>query len=139
MLKVYRVAHYVAVDGDDWRKVSTGFFDDDKYIVSDKQPDTKYNMRMSFDETREYLYQYKLVGLYNGQTYWRKKPTIRIKYYGAWDIVVYKRFNTLSYKTEFEEVKDPSLSWLERNLSSEDSMKYLHDKWLSLQNKQEEK
>ena len=138
MLKVYKVIHYANIDNRGWFRVVDSWWNGE-YILSDKWMLPVYIQPMSFAETREYLENHELVGVASGQTYFRKRPTVVFKSFKDIEAYSYKHFNTFSYKTEFKEVKDPSLSWLERNLSSEDAMRYLHDKWLSLQNKQEEK
>jgi hypothetical protein len=132
MLKIYEVKNYVSIDGRGWFRVVDSWFGCD-YVLSDKLMLPIFIKPMSFAETREYLESHELMGLENGQTYWRKRPTVVVKSFRDFEAYSYKHFSTLEYKTEFEEVKDPSLSWLERNLSSEDALRYLNDKWTELQ------
>lgn len=79
MLKVYDVYHYVSVDGADWRRV------DNAYTIRDEEPTDRMILdNATFDEVRKYLSEHLLWGVYNGNTFFRNKPTVEISYSGAW-------------------------------------------------------
>lgn len=132
MLKIYKVHNYVSIDGADWREVVNSWFTDIKCKASNENLDIKYIVRrLSFDETRKYLDNHKLNGVWNDTTFWRKKSTICVRYRGAWDDVIYKHFNTISYKQEYEEWKDVSLQWIMENLPAEQTIQYLKERGIA--------
>lgn len=113
MLKIYKAHNYVSIDDADWREVMRGWLSDIEFKASNEDIDMKYMARrLSFDEAREYLNGHKLDGVWNDTTFWRKKPTICVRYCDAWNDIVYKHFDTISYKQEYEECKDISLQWI---------------------------
>lgn len=132
MLKIYKVRNYVSVDGADWRQVIRGWLSDIECKASNEDLDMKYMARrLSFDEAREYLNGHKLDGVWNDTTFWRKKPTICVRYCDAWDDVIYKHFNTLSYKQEYEEWTDVSLQWIIKNLPADQTIQYLKERGIT--------
>ena len=87
--------------------------------------------RLSFDETREYFNNHKLDGVWNDTIFWGKKPTICVRYCDAWDDVVYKHFNTISYKQEYVEWTDVSLEWIIKNLHADTAVQYLKERGIT--------
>jgi hypothetical protein len=127
MLKVYNVVSYVSVDGAKWRSVGhTG------YCCTDANLDIKLILdNASFDEAREYVNNHFLDGVYNTCTFWRGKPTISVRYRDAWDDVVYKNFNTISYKNVYTEYKHVTLGWMMEHLPAEDVIQYLKERGIT--------
>ena len=132
MLKIYKVRNYVSVDGADWRQVIQSWLSDIKCKVSNEDLDMKYMAcRLSFDEAREYLNSHKLDGVWNNTTFWRKRPTICVRYCDAFDDVVYKHFDTISYKQEYEECKDISLQWIIENFPADQTIQYIKERGIT--------
>ena len=122
MLKVYDVYHYVSVDGADWRCV------DNAYTIRDEEPANRIiRENATFDEVREYLNKHLLWGMYNGNTFFRNKPTVKISYSDAWSPVEYRHLKTLSYKEVYREWKDVPLKWLMEHASAEQFTQYLKE------------
>lgn len=127
MLKVYLVTDYVSIDGADWRAVGVcGYRATEKELSSQLILDD-----LTFDEAYEYLSRNYLTGIYTDQTLYKHTPLIRINYSDAWEPVVYRRFNNMSYKTEFEEWKNVSLDWIIKNLSADQCIQYLKDRGMA--------
>lgn len=124
MLKIYKVVSYVSVDGAKWRSVgSTG------HCCTDEDLDVKFILdKSSFDEAREYISAHLLDGVWNSNTFWRNKPVIAVKYRDAWDEVVYKNFDTISYKNVYTEDKNVSLEWLMKHLTADQTIQYLKER-----------
>lgn len=127
MLKIYTVVSYVSVDGAKQRSVGqTG------HCCTDEDRDAKFILdNASFEEVREYNNPHFLEGVWNSNTFWKKKPTICVRYCDAWDDVVYKHFNTLSYKQEYEEWTDVSLQWIIKNLPAYQTIQYLKERGIT--------
>lgn len=127
MLKVYNVTDYVSIDGADWREVG-GY----GYGVFDEEPKNELRLdNLTFTEAYEYLSQNCLSGVWNDNTFFRKKPIIRVSYNDALDPVNYRRFNKMSYKREFVEYKDVSLEWIIKHLSADQCIQYLKDRGMT--------
>lgn len=128
MLKVYNVVSYVSVNGAKWRSVGhTG------YCCTDENRDIKLILdNASFDEAREYVNNHFLDGVYNTCTFWREKPTISVRYRDAWDDVVYKNFNTISYKNVYTEDKHVTLGWMMEHLSADKVIQYLKERGITI-------
>lgn len=133
MLKIYKVRNYVSIDGADWRKVVLSWFIPTKYKTSSKPLETEHILcNMSFADTREYLRNNELDGIFNIHSFWTDAPKkIGIRYYDADDIVYYKHFNTISYKIEYEEWTDVSLNWIMENLSADECIQYLKERGIT--------
>lgn len=127
MLKVYNVTDYISIDGKPWREIACG------NIASDKELESQLILdNLSFDEVREYLQQHNLTGIWNDSTFFRKKPTIKIYCaYNMWDPIIYKNFNTLSYKREYKEWSNVSLDWIMKNLSADECIQYLKERGMT--------
>ena len=127
MLKVYTVVSYVSVDGAKWRSVGhVG------HCCTDEERDVKFILdNASFAEAREYINNHFLDGIFNSETYWREKPVIVVHYRDAWDGVVYKKFNTISYKNVYTEDKNVTLSWMMEHLSAETVIQYLKERGIT--------
>ena len=131
MLKIYKVHNYVSVDGAEWRRVIKGWLSDVQCIaVEDYSLDYPMH-RLSFNEAREYLYNNKLDGIWNDKTFWTKNPTICIRYADAWDDVIYKHFDTISYKQEYVEWTDVPLEWIINHLPAEQTIQYLKERGIT--------
>ena len=127
MLKIYTVVSYVSVDGAKWRSVGQI-----GHCCTDEDQDVKFILdKSSFDETREYLSNNLLDGVYNSETFWRSKPTIVVYYRDAWDGVKYKNFNTISYKNVYTEAKNVSLEWLMKHLTADQTIQYLKERGIT--------
>ena len=127
MLKIYTVVSYVSVDGAKWRSVGQI-----GHCCTDEDRDVKFILdKSSFDETREYLSNNLLDGVYNSETFWRSKPTIVVYYRDAWDEVEYKNFNTISYKNVYTEDKNVSLEWLMKHLTADQTIQYLKERGIT--------
>ena len=127
MLKIYTVVSYVSIDGAKWRSVGqVGHYctheDRDVKLILDKS---------SFDEVREYNKSHFLDGVWNISTFWRNKPAIAIKYRDAWDDVVYKSFDTMSYKNVYTEDKNVTLEWLMKHLTADQTIQYLKERGIT--------
>lgn len=127
MLKVYLTTNYVSIDGADWRAVGGCGY----RATEEELSDQLILDNLTFDEVYEYLSQNYLIGIYDDQTLFRHKPIIQINYSDAWDPVTYRRFNNMSYKTEFEEWKNVSLEWLVEHLSADQCIQYLKDRGMA--------
>lgn len=126
MLKIYTVTHYVSIDGDNWRVINYG------ERASDKELESQLAMNnLSFEEARDYLSQHYLRGVWNGGTFFRNKPVIAVDYYGAIEPVRYRRFNTISYKSEYEEWENVSLDWIMKHLSADECIQYLKERGMT--------
>lgn len=127
MLKIYDVIDYISIDGARWRSVG-GW----RYKATDDELENKLILNdVSFDEAREYFADHPLDGVCNDNTFFRNKPTIRVKYSDAWDSVEYRHFNKLSYKREFEEWKNVTLEWIMKHLSADQCIQYLKDRGMA--------
>lgn len=127
MLKVYSVVSYVSVDDAKWRSVGQI-----GYCCTEDECDVKLILdKSSFDEVREYNNTHFLDGVWNISTFWRNKPAIAIKYRDAWDDVVYKNFNTMSYKNVYTEDKNVTLGWMMDHLPAEKVIQYLKDRGIT--------
>lgn len=132
MLKVYKVHNYVSIDGDDWREVVWSWFIPTKCKTSSELLETEYRLHnASFNEAREYLQSNELDGIDNSSTYWRKKPIVWVRYDDARDIVNYRYFNTISYKTEYKEWTDVSLEWIIKSLPADQTIQYLKERGIT--------
>lgn len=132
MLKIYKVYNYISVDGADWRQVIRGWLADIECKTSHIDLGMEYMMhRLSFDEARAYLNNHKFDGIWNDTTFLKKKPTICVRYCDVWDDVVYKHFDTISYKTEYVEWKDVSLEWILKNLPADTAIQYLKERGIT--------
>ena len=132
MLKVYKVHNYVSIDGDDWREVVWSWFIPTKCKTSSELLETEYRLHnASFNEAREYLQSNELDGIGNSSTYWRKKPIVWVRYDDARDIVNYRHFNTISYKTEYKEWTDVSLEWIIKSLPADQTIQYLKERGIT--------
>lgn len=132
MLKIYKVYNYISVDGADWRQVIRGWLADIECKASHIDLGMEYMMhRLSFDEAREYLKNHKFDGIWNDTSFWKKQPTICVRYCDGWDDVVYKHFDTISYKTEYVEWKDVSLEWILKNLPADQTIQYLKERGIT--------
>lgn len=128
MLKVYHVYDYVSIDGAKWRTVG-GY---GGYKVTDEEVEAKLVLdNVSFEEVREFLSHNLLDGVWNESTFFRHKPTIAVHYQDAWDWVVYRHFDTMSYKREYKENKDVSFQWLTEHLSAEQLIQYLKERGIT--------
>ena len=128
MLKVYSIKDYVSIDGADWREVG-GW----GHRVADdtKVPDSINIGQMSFDETYDHLSKNSLCGVYRDSTFFRHKPTIRIRYNDSWDDVAYQCFHTFAYKRTFVEMENVTLEWIMKNLSADECIQYLKDRGIT--------
>lgn len=127
MLKIYKVVSYVSVNGAKWRSVGQA-----GYCCTDENRDAKIILdNVSFEEVREYNNAHFLDGVWNINTFWRNKPAIAIKYQDAWDDVVYKNFNTMSYKNVYTENKNVSLEWLMKHLTADQTIQYLKERGIT--------
>lgn len=127
MLKVYHIHDYISIDGSEWREVG-GY--GEKAIDGDPETELRLD-NASFAEAYEYLTQYLLCGLYINTTFFRKKPTIEVSYNDAWDNVVYRHFDTISYKREYEEYKNVSLKWLMEHATADQFIQYLKERGIT--------
>lgn len=127
MLKVYTVVSYVSVDGAKWRSVGHS-----GWCCTDEDRDVKLILdNASFEEVREYNDTHFLDGIWNSNTFWRNKPVIAVKYRDAWDDVVYKSFNTMSYKNVYTEDKNVTLGWMMEHLSADQTIQYLKERGIT--------
>jgi hypothetical protein len=127
MLKIYDVIDYVSIDGADWRRVG-GY----GYRVTDNEIENTLILNgLSFDEVREYLSQNALCGVWNDSTFFLGKPTIRISYNDVWSDVEYRKFNKMSYKSEFKERRNVSLEWIIGHLSADQCIQYLKERGMT--------
>jgi hypothetical protein len=128
MLKIYNIKDYVSIDGGDWREVG-GW----GHRVADdaKAPDSIHLGQMSFDETHKYLSENSLCGVCKDSTFFRHKPTIRVRYNDAFDDVTYQHFNTFAYKRTFVEMEDVSMEWIMKNLSADQCIQYLKERGMT--------
>ena len=127
MLKVYNVYDYVSIDGAKWRAVGrTG------YKVTDEEVENKLILdNASFEDAREFLSNNILDGVWNDSTFFRNKPTVCVGYQDAWEPVTYKRFNTISYKTEYKEYQNVTTKWLMEHLSADKFIQYLKERGIT--------
>lgn len=123
MLKVYNVNSYVSIDGAKWREVGHP-----GYKVSEEDKGTELILdNASFDDVREFLHHKHLDGIWNDSTLFRSKPTIAISYSDGWDPVLYRHFDTMSYKNELTEWTTVSLDWIMKHLSADKCIQYLKE------------
>lgn len=126
MLKIYDVRDYVSIDGTEWRTVGGG------YKITDEECENLLVLdNASFEETRDFLSNGALHGVWNDSTYFRHKPIIVVHYSGAWDVVKYRRFNTMSYKIKYIERKDVSFEWLTNHLTADQFIQYLKERGIN--------
>ena len=127
MLKVYNVVSYVSVDGANWRSVGHP-----GHCCTDEDRDVKLILdNASFAEAREYIGNHFLGGVYNSETFWRNKSVIAVHYRDALDDVVYRNFNTISYKNVYTENKNVTLGWMMEHLSADKVIQYLKERGLT--------
>jgi hypothetical protein len=126
MLKIYNIINYVSIDGAKWREVGSDT------IASEEELETKLMMEnLSFNEAREYLSNNHLDGIKNDNTFFRKRPTIKVNYYDAWDPVEYRYFNTISYKTTVKEWTNVTLEWIIKWLPADQCIQYLKERGIT--------
>lgn len=127
MLKVYNVSYYISIDGADWREVSDG-----GYKIADEEIKMTLILdNASFDEVRAYLSQNFLNGIWNEETWFRRKSVIDVSYSDAWNNVRYYSFNTLSYKTVYREWKTVPMRWLMEHASADQFIQYLKERGIT--------
>lgn len=127
MLKVYNVYDYVSINGAKWRAVGI-----DGYKVTDKEVKNKLILdNASFEEAREFLSNHMLDGVWNDSTFFIGKPTVAINYQDTWEPVSYRRFDTISYKTEYKEYKNVTIEWLMEHLSADQFIQYLKERGIT--------
>ena len=127
MLKIYTVVRYVSIDGAKWRSVGQV-----GYCCTDKDLDVKLILdKSSFDEVREYNQSHFLDGVWNYTTFWRKKPALAVKYRGAFDDVVYTKFNTMSYRNVYTKQENVTLDWLAEHLPADQTIQYLKERGIT--------
>lgn len=128
MLKVYTVRNYVSVDGGKWYEVGTCR----DVMYSNPESATIVIDNASFDEWCEFLQEQKLDGIYYTTTFFRKKPCIVThdwSYY--YDCEKYTHFNTLSYKTVYEEWENVSLAYIMKNFPADQCIQYLKERGIT--------
>lgn len=127
MLKVYRVHEYVSINGAKWREIG-----DSGYKISDEEvSDLLILDNVSFAETREYLKNKIIIGMSNGETLFRRKPLVDIRYADAWDYVSYRHFDTLSYKRTYTEWTTVSMQWLMEHATADQFIQYLKERGIT--------
>ena len=127
MLKVYQVYKYASIDGGDWRQVGSS-----GYTITDEElSECIFLDNASFADTREYLKNNRLFGLYNDETFFKHKPVIKIDFNSAWEYVTYRNFDTLSYKIVYKEWKDVTMQWLIKHASAEQVIQYLKERGIT--------
>lgn len=127
MLKIYTVVSYVSIDGAKWRSVGSA-----GYCCTDEDLDIKVVLdNASFKEVCEYNSNHFIDGIWNSNTFWRKKPVIVVKYRDAWNDVVYKHFHTMSYKNVYTECKNVSFEWLIKHLTADQLIQYLKERGIT--------
>lgn len=127
MLKVYNIYDYVSIDGAEWRAVG-GYAE--KILDGEPEPD-RYFDNTSFTEAYEYLSKHHLSGIYISTTVFKKKPLIEVSYNDAWDRVVYKNFDTISYKRVYEEWKNVPLKWIIDHAPADQTIQYLKERGIN--------
>ena len=132
MLKVYKIHNYVSIDGSDWREVIWSWCGPIQKITSNEPPETEYLLNCeTFDRAYEYLQNNELDGLGPSTTFWIDRPTIWVRYDDAYDTVSYRRFNTISYKREYEEWANVTLEWIIKNLPADTAIQYLKERGIA--------
>ena len=127
MLKIYTVVSYVSIDSTDWRSVGHC-----GYCCTDEDRDVKLILdNAPFSEAREYINNHHLDGVWSINTFWRNKPAIAVKYRDAWDDVVYKNFDTMSYKNVYTEDKNVTIEWLMKHLTADQTIQYLKERGIT--------
>ena len=126
MLKVYDVRDYISIDGAKWRVCGGGY-----KITDEECADLLVLDKASFAEVREFLSHGELHGAWNDSTLIRHKPVIRIQYEGAFDLVTYRHFDTMSYRIEYTERKDVSFEWLTKHLTADQFIQYLKERGIT--------
>lgn len=134
MLKVYKVYNYISIDGTAWRRVVRSWMRPTERKISDKPLETQHILcDASFDEAYHYLHNHRVDGAYDSSNYCIGKitPIIRVRYKDAHDDVNYRRFDTMSYKIEYEEWKDVTLKWIMENLPADTAIQYLKERGIT--------
>ena len=134
MLKIYRVYNYVSIDGGKWRRVVNGWLKPTERKVTEESLETQHILcDASFDDAYNYLHNNRLDGVWDGSSVWGKTifPVIKVRYNDGYDDVKYRKFNTMSYKTEYEEWKDVTLKWIMENLSADVAIQYLKERGMT--------
>lgn len=127
MLKVYSVWDYVSIDGADWRAVGSH-----GYMVTDEEQKNKIILdNVSFTEAYEYLQDNYLDGVENETSSILKKSIISVEYHNELFPVSYRKFDTMSYKREFEEF-NASVKWLMQRLSAEQFIQYFKERGMNV-------
>ena len=127
MLKVYRVKNYVSVDGGKWYRVGeTG-----RTMFDDSNPKEMIYDNWSFNRWCEYLQQSSLDGIYYRTTFFKKKPYIVTHWYTYDSYEKYTHFNTLSYKTVYEEMENISLADIMKDFPADQCIKYLKERGIT--------
>ena len=126
MLKIYDVRDCVSIDGAKWRVCGGG------YKVSDEECENLLVLdKASFAEVCDFLNHGNLHGVWNDRTWPRHKPVVRIQYEGAFDLVTYRYFDTMSYKIEYTERNDVSFEWLTKHLTADQFIQYLKERGIT--------
>lgn len=127
MLKVYTVRSYVSVDDGEWYEV--GRCQD--VIHDDSNLATIAINNRSFNEWCKFLQEQKLSGIYYTTTFFRKKPCIVTYTWSYCDDERYTHFNTLSYKTVYEEMPNVSLDYIMKHFSADKCIQYLKERGMT--------
>ncbi len=127
MLKVYLLKSYVSVDGGEWYEVG----DYREAMLDISKSATIAIDNKSFDKWCEFLQECRLNGIYYRTTFFRKKPCIVTQGWNYDDRETYTHFNTLSYKTVYEEMPNVSLAYIMKNFPADKCIQYLKERGIT--------
>lgn len=129
MLKVYIRRHYVSVNGGEWYEVG----DCDDVMLDESESKAIVFENWSFDQWYEYLQNpdVPMHGIYASKTFFGKKPCIVTHNWCYETYEKYMRFDALSYKIAYKEVKDASLSYIMDNFPADQCIQYLKERGIT--------
>ena len=129
MLKIYTVRYYVSIDTGPWERlhaIHTCMREDTTVL-----PEQILINKLPFNECYEMLKTDHVRGMHLSETNFKHKPLVCIAYAGDWDATAYKYFDTLSYKTTYEEDTYITLSEIMKRFPSDQVIQYLKERGLN--------
>ena len=129
MLKVYIARNYISIDTGPWERIDGlhTYMRDDATVL----PEQILINKLPFNECCEMLKTDNMRGMYYSETNFRHKPLVCVKYAGDWDTTAYKYFDTLSYKTTYEEDTYITLSKIMERFPSDQVIQYLKERGIT--------
>ena len=125
MLKIYRKHLYISINGEPWRELDADII----CMRDNNQPleDTLFT-NLSFEQCYNYISNYYEDASMQADTTLLNKPCIDIIYTDCLESVRYKRFNTISCKIIYNEIRRYTLEQMIKDFPADLTMQYLKER-----------